>query len=246
MEKETKANFPDECILKVEEVHSGYGEIEVLRGVTFQVRLGEIVSLIGPNGAGKSTLLKTIFGLVSIWGGKLFFGGTDITHQRPEQILRLGISIVPQGRCNFPQMTVRENLEMGAYIRNDRGVQKDIQGLLEKFPVLNSKQRQFAGNLSGGEQQILEMASSLLLNPRLVLLDEPSLGLSPIMVSKVFETIQQINREGKTIIMVEQNAKQALQISDHAVVLELGRKRLEGTGQEILNNEEVKRAYLGQ
>jgi len=246
MEKKTKPEAPDEFILKVEEIHSGYGEIEVLRGVSFQVRRGEIVCLIGPNGAGKSTLLKSIFGLVSVWNGKLFFGGIEITRKRPEQILRLGISIVPQGRCNFPQMTVRENLEMGAYTRSDRGVQKDIEILLDKFPVLRSKQRQFAGNLSGGEQQILEMASSLLLNPQIVLLDEPSLGLSPIMVSKIFETIQQINREGKTIIMVEQNAKQALQISNHAVVLELGRKRLEGTGQEILNNEEVKRAYLGQ
>jgi len=244
--QETKQEFLDEFILKVEEIHSGYGEIEVLRGVSFQIRRGEIVCLIGPNGAGKSTLLKSIFGLVSIWDGKLFFGGIEITRKKPEQILRLGISIVPQGRCNFPQMTVRENLEMGAYTRSDRGVQKDIEALLEKFPILKSKQRQFAGNLSGGEQQILEMASSLLLNPQIVLLDEPSLGLSPIMVSKVFETIQQINREGKTIVMVEQNAKQALQISNHAVVLELGRKRLEGTGQEILNNEEVKRAYLGQ
>lgn len=246
MEKSTGENPPRDPILGVEGVHSGYGEIEVLRGVSFSVRPGEIVCLIGPNGAGKSTLLKTIFGLVPLWQGRLVFLGEDIGRKRPEEILRKGISIVPQGRCNFPQMTVRENLEMGAYIRQDRRVQQDIEELLGKFSVLQTKQRDLAGHLSGGEQQILEMASSLLLNPKIILLDEPSLGLSPIMVSKVFETILQINREGRTVIMVEQNAKQALQISHRAVVLELGRKRLEGTGQEILNNDEVKRAYLGQ
>lgn len=233
-------------ILQVEEIQCGYGEIEVLREVSFTVQPGEIVCLIGPNGAGKSTLLKTIFGLVTLWDGRIIFQGEDISRKRPDQILRKGISVVPQGRCNFPEMTVRENLEMGAYVRKDKRVQKDISGVMARFPVLESKQKELAGNLSGGEQQILEMASALLLDPKIVLLDEPSLGLSPLMVAQVFETIQRINSEGRTVIMVEQNAKQALQIAHHAILLELGRKRLEGTGQEILKNEEVKHAYLGE
>jgi branched-chain amino acid transport system ATP-binding protein len=233
-------------ILQVEEVQCGYGEIEVLRGVSFSVQPREIVCLIGPNGAGKSTLLKTIFGLVTLWNGRILFQGEDISRRQPDQILRKGISLVPQGRCNFPEMTVRENLEMGAYIRRDKRLQKDINDVMARFHVLESKQKDLAGNLSGGEQQIMEMASALLLDPKIVLLDEPSLGLSPLMVAQVFETIQRINSEGRTVIMVEQNAKQALQIAHHAVVLELGRKRLEGTGQEILKNEEVKHAYLGE
>jgi branched-chain amino acid transport system ATP-binding protein len=236
----------EKIILHADKITSGYGEIEVLRDISFFVLQGEIVCLIGPNGAGKSTLLKTIFGLVPPWEGKMLFQGEDISRKRPDEILRKGISIVPQGRCNFPEMTVRENLEMGAYIRKDEMVRQDIEEVLKKFPILKSKQRELAGNLSGGEQQVLEMASSLLLNPKIILLDEPSLGLSPIMVSKVFGTILQINQEGRTIIMVEQNAKQALQIAHHAIVLELGRKRLEGTGREILNNDDVKKSYLGQ
>ena len=176
-------------ILQVDEIQCGYGEIEVLRGVSFSVQPQEIVCLIGPNGAGKSTLLKTIFGLVTLWNGRILFQGEDISRRQPDQILRKGISLVPQGRCNFPEMTVRENLEMGAYIRRDKGLQKDINDVMARFPVLEAKQREFAGNLSGGEQQIMEMASALLLNPKIVLLDEPSLGLSPLMVAQVFETI---------------------------------------------------------
>ena len=232
--------------LRLEEVHSGYGEIEVLRGVSFSVREGEIVCLIGANGAGESTLLKTIFGLVSLWRGRITYRGENISGKRPEEILRQSISLVPQGRCNFPAMTVQENLEMGAYIRSDNRVQQDVESLMERFPVLKLKRKELAGHLSGGEQQILEMASTLILNPMTILLDEPSLGLSPIMVTQVFETIRKINSEGHTIIMVEQNAKQALQVAHQAIVLELGRKSLEGTGLEILNNENVRRSYLGQ
>ena len=229
-------------ILSAKEIQCGYGEIEVLRGISFVVREGEIVCLIGPNGAGKSTLLKTIFGFVSLWNGEILFKDKIISRKRPDEILRLGISLVPQGRCNFPEMTVRENLEMGAYSRNDKQVGRDIDKIMERFPILKSKEKVFAGNLSGGEQQILEMASSLLLDPAIMLLDEPSLGLSPLFVTKIFETIKRINAEGHTIIMVEQNAKQALQIAHHAIVLEMGRKRMEGTGREILGNEDVKRA----
>lgn len=233
-------------ILRAEEIHSGYGEIKVLRGISFTVQEGKVVCLIGANGAGKSTLLKTIFGLVQLWEGRIIFQDEDISRKPPDEILRKGISLVPQGRCNFPAMTVQENLEMGAYIRNDKGIKQDIEEIMERFPILKIKQKEFAGNLSGGEQQILEMASSLLLDPKIILLDEPSLGLSPIMVTQVFETIQKINLKGHTVIIVEQNAKQALQIAHQAIVLELGRKSLEGTGQEILNNENVRRSYLGQ
>jgi len=246
MGRSSEKRNPGGDFLCLEEVYSGYGEIEVLRGVSFAVREGEIVCLIGANGAGKSTLLKTIFGLVSLWKGRIIFQGEDIGGKRPEIILRKSISLVPQGRCNFPAMTVQENMEMGAYIRDDDRVHRDIENLMERFPVLQSKRRELAGNLSGGEQQILEMASSLILNPQVLLLDEPSLGLSPIMVTQVFKTIQQINSEGHTVIMVEQNAKQALQVAHHAVVLELGRKHLEGSGPEILHNQAVRKAYLGE
>ena len=232
-------------ILSAKEIQCGYGEIEVLKAVSFVVQEGEIVCLIGPNGAGKSTLLKTIFGFVSLWDGEILFKDKIISRKRPVEILRLGISLVPQGRCNFPEMTVRENLEMGAYTRYDKQVGRDIEKIMERFPILKSREKVLAGNLSGGEQQILEMATSLLLDPPIVLLDEPSLGLSPLFVAKIFETIKRINAERHTIIMVEQNAKQALQIADHAIVLEMGRKRMEGTGREILGNEDVKRAYLG-
>jgi branched-chain amino acid transport system ATP-binding protein len=236
----------ESSILKVEQIQCGYGEIEVLKGVSFNVTGGEIVCLIGPNGAGKSTLLKTIFGMVPLWDGRIVFQEEDISLYKAEEILRKGISMVPQGRCNFPEMTIYENLEMGAYIRHDKRVGQDIDQIMDRFPVLKSKRKSLAGNLSGGEQQILEMACSLILDPKIVLLDEPSLGLSPLIVAQVFETILEINGEGRTIIMVEQNAKQALGIAQHAIVLELGRKRLEGTGRDILNNEEVKHAYLGE
>jgi len=233
-------------ILSATEIQSGYGEIEVLKGISFEIREGDIVCLIGPNGAGKSTFLKTIFGFATLWDGEILFRDKNISRKRSDEILRLGISLVPQGRCNFPEMTVRENLEMGAYTRNDKDVGRDIEKTMERFPVLKSKQKEFAGNLSGGEQQILEMASSLLLDPMIILLDEPSLGLSPLLVAQVFETIQKINNEGHTIIMVEQNAKQALQIEHHAFVLGMGRKKMEGTGREILGDDDVKRAYLGE
>jgi branched-chain amino acid transport system ATP-binding protein len=233
-------------LLHVEDLRSGYGDIEVLRGVSFDVAAGEIVCLIGANGAGKSTLLKTLFGLVRPRHGRVVLAGEDIAGLHPTEILRRGLSLVPQGRCNFPAMTVRENLEMGAYTRRDPAVARDVEALMARFPVLGEKGHELAGNLSGGQQQVLEMAAALLRHPRLLLLDEPSLGLSPLMVADVFATIRQMNRDGATIIMVEQNARQALAISDHAVVLELGRKALEGTGEEIFNNPAVREHYLGQ
>src|SRR5262245_54639496 len=204
-----------------------------------------MVSIIGANGAGKSTLLRTVFGMVKVQSGRVVFAGQDIANRAPVEILRRGLSYVPQGRCNFPAMTVFENLEMGAYTRRDAAVRGDIEAMLARFPMLGDKRREPAGALSGGQQQILEMATALLLHPKLLLVDEPSLGLDPRMVDMVFEAIQAINREGATVLMVEQNAKRALEISHKGFVLELGRHRFEGTGRELLDNPEVRHHYLG-
>jgi len=232
-------------LLRLEDVHAGYGEIEVLRGVSVGVGTGEIVSIIGANGAGKSTLLRTVFGMVKPTAGAIRLDGVDIAGREPVDVLRRGCSYVPQGRCNFPAMTVEENLEMGAYTRSDARVRRDIEALMVRFPMLGDKRRALAGTLSGGQQQILEMAIALLLHPRLLLVDEPSLGLDPRMVEAVFGTLLAINREGTTVLMVEQNAVQALGISDRGFVLELGRNRFEGTGQALLDDPEVRTHYLG-
>jgi neutral amino acid transport system ATP-binding protein len=235
----------DGALLELTDVVAGYEEVEVLRGVSVRVRAGEIVSIIGANGAGKSTLLRTVFGMVHPRAGRIRFAGDEIGGRSPVEVLRRGIGYVPQGRCNFPAMTVEENLEMGAYLRRDPRVRADIEALLTRFPVLESKRRAPAGTLSGGQQQILEMAIALLLHPRLLLVDEPTLGLDPRMVELVFETILAINGEGTTILMVEQNAKKALSVSHRAFVLELGRNRFEGTGRELLEDPEVRQHYLG-
>jgi ABC-type branched-subunit amino acid transport system ATPase component len=232
-------------LLALDDVHAGYGEIEVLRGVSADVRASEIVSIIGANGAGKSTLLRTVFGMVHPTSGSIRLGGEEIGGKDPVAVLRRGCSYVPQGRCNFPAMSVQENLEMGAYTRRDGDVGRDIEALMERFPVLAAKRRAPAGTLSGGQQQILEMAIALLLHPRLLLIDEPSLGLDPRMVEAVFSAIQAINRGGTAVLMVEQNARQALAISHRGFVLELGRNRFEGTGQALLDDPEVRSHYLG-
>jgi len=233
-------------ILQVENVVSGYiDEIDIIRGTSFNVYESEILSIIGPNGAGKSTMLKTIFGILKTKSGSIIFNGKNITKMNYIERLKMGISFVPQGRCNFPMMTVKENLEMGAFIRDDNNVQRDIEKIMDRFPILKEKKNELAGNLSGGQQQILEMGIALTLNPKILLVDEPTLGLAPKIVSKIFEEILNIREMGCTIIMVEQNARKALSISDHAVVLELGKKRFEGTGNEIANSEEVKKLYLG-
>jgi ABC-type branched-subunit amino acid transport system ATPase component len=224
---------------------AGYDEVEVLRGVSVGVGAGEIVSIIGANGAGKSTLLRTVFGLVSPRAGTIRLDGQDIGGRPSVEILKSGVGYVPQGRCNFPAMSVAENLEMGAYLRRDAGVRGDIEALFTRFPVLAAKRKAPAGTLSGGQQQILEMAISLLLRPRLLLVDEPSLGLDPRMVELVFDTIVTINREGTAVLMVEQNAKKALAVSHRGFVLELGRNRFEGTGQELLDDPDVRQHYLG-
>ena len=233
------------ALLELREVVAGYEEVEVLRGVSLSVRAGEIVCIIGANGAGKSTLLRTVFGLVAPRRGSISFAGDEIARRPPTEVLKRGLGYVPQGRCNFPAMSVEENLEMGAYLRRDARVRDDIDALLTRFPMLAGKRRDPAGTLSGGQQQILEMAIALLLHPRLLMVDEPSLGLDPRMVEVVFETILAINREGTTIVMVEQNAKKALSVSHRGFVLELGRNRFEGTGQELLENPDVRQHYLG-
>lgn len=234
-----------EALLRLEDVHAGYGEIEVLRGVSADVRADEIVSIIGANGAGKSTLLRTVFGMVKPSRGRIRLAGEDIGGADPVAVLRRGCSYVPQGRCNFPAMSVEENLQMGAYTRADARVREDIEALLARFPALGAKRRAAAGTLSGGQQQILEIAIALLLHPRLLLIDEPSLGLDPRMVEIVFSTIVAINRAGTAVLMVEQNAKQALAISHRGFVLELGRNRFEGTGRALLENPDVRAHYLG-
>jgi ABC-type branched-subunit amino acid transport system ATPase component len=235
----------DDALLALEGVVAGYDEVEVLRGVSVGVGAGEIVSIIGANGAGKSTLLRTVFGMVRPRAGRIRFDGREIGGRPSVEILKSGISYVPQGRCNFPAMSVTENLEMGAYLRRDAGVRADIEALFTRFPVLAAKRTAPAGTLSGGQQQILEMAIALLLHPRLLLVDEPSLGLDPRMVELVFDTIVTINREGTAVLMVEQNAKKALAVSHRGFVLELGRNRFEGTGQMLLDDPDVRRHYLG-
>jgi ABC-type branched-subunit amino acid transport system ATPase component len=235
----------EHALLELRDVVAGYEEVEVLRGVSLAVRAGEIVCLIGANGAGKSTLLRTVFGMVRPRAGTIRFAAGEIAGLEPTEVLRRGIGYVPQGRCNFPAMSVEENLEMGAYLRRDRSVRADIEELLARFPVLATKRRSPAGTLSGGQQQILEMAIALLLHPRLLMIDEPSLGLDPRMVEVVFDTILAINRDGTTILMVEQNARKALSVSHRGLVLELGRNRFEGTGEALLHDPEVREHYLG-
>jgi len=235
----------DGALLELREVVAGYAEVEVLRGVTLAVRAGEIACIIGANGAGKSTLLRTVFGLLTPRQGTIRFAGEEIGGRPSTQVLERGIGYVPQGRCNFPAMSVEENLEMGAYLRRDARVREDIEALLTRLPMLAGKRRDPAGTLSGGQQQILEMAIAQLLHPRLLMVDEPSLGLDPRMVEIVFDTILAINRAGTTILMVEQNAKKALSVSHRGFVLELGRNRFEGTGQELLDNQDVRQHYLG-
>jgi ABC-type branched-subunit amino acid transport system ATPase component len=235
----------DGPLLELSEVIAGYEEVQVLRGVTLAVRAGEIACIIGANGAGKSTLLRTVFGMVTPRQGTIRFAGEEIGGRPSTEVLRRGLGYVPQGRCNFPAMSVEENLEMGAYLRRDERVREDIEALLTRFPMLASKRRDPAGTLSGGQQQILEMAIAQLLHPRLLMVDEPSLGLDPRMVEIVFDTILALNRAGTTILMVEQNAKKALSVSQRGFVLELGRNRFEGTGQQLLDNPDVRQHYLG-
>lgn len=232
-------------MLKIENLSVHYGMIQAVRDVSFEVNQGEIVSLIGANGAGKTTILRTISGLNQPSKGTITFEGTPIQKKAPRKIVAQGISQVPEGRHVFPGLTVLENLEMGAYLRKDGDMQKDYEHVYEKFPILKERLNQDASTLSGGEQQMLAMGRALMSKPRLLLLDEPSMGLAPIFIQEIFNIIQEIQKQGTTVLLIEQNAKMALSIADRGYVLETGKVVLSGTGQELLESEEVKKAYLG-
>ena len=232
-------------MLEVTDLHVYYGQIHALKGISFRVGQGEIVTLLGNNGAGKTTTLRTLSGLLAPRQGDVRFEGASLLGIAAHDVVLKGITHVPEGRRIFNRLSVVENLEMGAYTRADASVRRDIEAMLERFPMLGTKRREPAGTLSGGQQQILEIAIALLLHPRVLLIDEPSLGLDPRMVEIVFSTIVTVNRAGTAVLMVEQNAKQALAISHRGFVLELGRNRFEGTGRALLENPDVRAHYLG-
>jgi branched-chain amino acid transport system ATP-binding protein len=233
-------------LLTAEGITAGYGKIDILHEVALQVHAGEIVTIIGPNGAGKSTAFKAIVGFVPPRHGKVVFNGEDITGLRPDLVLRRGLAYVPQGRIVFPDMTVLENLEMGAYIERDRGrIAAALERVYELFPILSERRAQKAGTMSGGEQQMVAIGRALMTMPRLIMLDEPSLGLSPKFVTLIFEKLVEMKDAGYTLMLVEQNASRALAIADRGYVLELGTNRFEGPGRQLLADPEVKRLYLG-
>jgi ABC-type branched-subunit amino acid transport system ATPase component len=234
------------ALLELRDVAAAYGSIPILHGVSLHVDAGEVVSVIGPNGAGKSTTFKAILGLVTHLGGEIVFKGRSLVGRRPDRVLGLGLGYVPQGRVVFATMTVRENLEMGAYLERDRAkIEASMEYVFTLFPRLRERRRQLAGTMSGGEQQMLAMGRALMMRPTMLMLDEPSLGLSPRFVDDVFDTMVELARGGLTVMLVEQNAARALEISDRGYVLELGRNRFEGTGRDLLDNPEVRRMYLG-
>ncbi len=233
-------------MLKIEDINVYYGAIHALKGISVAVTEGEIVTLIGANGAGKSTILRTVSGLLRPKTGQILFEGKNIASVAAQQIVKLGISQVPEGRRIFANMTVLENLELGAYVRNDsQGIKEDMDKVFNRFPRLAERRAQVAGTLSGGEQQMLAMGRALMSRPRLLLLDEPSMGLAPLLVKEIFSIIQEINATGTTILLVEQNAHMALSIANKAYVLETGRITLSGPAKELAESEEVRKAYLG-
>ncbi|NLN15140.1 MAG: ABC transporter ATP-binding protein [Tissierellia bacterium] len=233
-------------MLELKDLNVFYGGIHALKDVSLKINEGEIVTLIGSNGSGKTTTLRTISGLEKAKSGQIIFEGEDITAKPASEIVKLGISHVPEGRRVFSTMSVYENLEMGAYIRSDKaGIRKDMEKIFNWFPILYERRNQNAINLSGGEQQMLAIGRALLSRPKVLLLDEPSMGLAPIIVNEIFEIIKDINKDGMTILLVEQNAKMALQCADRAYIIKNGSIELEGTSEELLNNDLVRKAYLG-
>jgi branched-chain amino acid transport system ATP-binding protein len=233
-------------MLKVKDLNVHYGKIKAIKGIDFEVNEGEIVTLIGANGAGKTTILQTVSGILKPTEGVITFMGDNLLQVKPHQIVDLGIAHVPEGRRVFPSMSVHENLMMGAYIRKDkREIEDDLEMVFSRFPRLKERIKQSAGTLSGGEQQMLAMGRALMSKPKLMLLDEPSMGLAPLLVDEIFDIITSINRTGTTILLVEQNANKALHLADRGYVLETGTIKLEGDAKELLVNEEVKAAYLG-
>ena len=232
-------------MLKAEDLNVYYGPIHAVKGVSFEVREGEIVTLIGANGAGKSTTLKTVSGLMRSRGGHIEFMDKSIASTPAHKIVELGLAHVPEGRRIFTRMTVEENLDMGAFIKKNANVEQDKERVFEQFPRLKERRKQIAGTLSGGEQQILAMGRALMSSPKLLMLDEPSMGLAPILVEQVFDIISALHKAGTTILLVEQNAEMALAVADRAYVMETGRITLSGTGKELAASEEVQKAYLG-
>ena len=234
-------------MLKVENLVVSYGGIEALKGISLNVPDGKIITLIGANGAGKSTLLRTIIGLVKPESGKISYNEKELTSLNSQKIVTTGITLVPEGRRVFANLTVLENLKIGAYMRNDKAeIEKDIEWIYGMFPRLQERNWQLAGTLSGGEQQMLAVGRALMCRPKLIMMDEPSLGLAPLVIKDIFRIIQEINAKGMTILLIEQNANMALKIADWAYVLETGRITMEGTGKELLENPQIREAYLGK
>jgi branched-chain amino acid transport system ATP-binding protein len=233
------------ALLELDDVHTFYGNIEALKGVSLEVEEGEIVTLIGSNGAGKSTTLRSISGLTPPRVGSIRFKGKHIGETAPQEIVRLGISLSPEGRKIFPRMTVKENLDLGAYLRRDADIRSDLDRVFDLFPRLKEREKQKAGTMSGGEQQMLAMGRALMARPQVLLLDEPSMGLAPVLVERIYETVEEINKQGTTILLVEQNANFALGVSNRAYVLEVGTITLTDDSDKLRENPEVQRAYLG-
>ena len=232
-------------ILKVDNINVYYGAIHAIKGISFEVNEGEIVTLIGANGAGKSTTLQTVSGLLRSRTGSIEFNGENISHVPAHKLVYKGLAQVPEGRRIFLQMSVEENLEMGAFTQKNAGIDADIESVYEQFPRLRERKKQIAGTLSGGEQQMLAMGRALMSHPKLLMLDEPSMGLAPLLVEQIFEIIRELHKAGTTILLVEQNAQMALSVADRGYVLETGKIVTTGTGLELLNDDAVKKAYLG-
>lgn len=234
-------------MLEVKDLHVHYGVIEAIKGISFEVNQGEVIALIGANGAGKTTTLHTVTGLIKPTSGSIFFEGKDITKVPAHKIVSLGMAHVPEGRRVFAQLSVYDNLLMGAYTRKDKEeIQNTLQVVYDRFPRLEERKNQMAGTLSGGEQQMLAMGRALMSHPSIILMDEPSMGLSPIFVNEIFDIIKQVSKAGTTVLLVEQNAKKALSIADRAYVLETGNISLEGDADKLMNDDAVKKAYLGE
>ena len=235
------------AMLEVSNLKVNYGMIQAIKGISFKVEEGEIIALIGANGAGKTTTLHTVSGLLKAREGSIIFNGKELTKTQPHKIVEMGMAHVPEGRRIFQQLTVYENLILGAYTRSDKKeIAENLEMIYKRFPRLEERKKQIAGTLSGGEQQMLAMGRALMSNPKIVLMDEPSMGLSPLLVSEIFDIIQSINKSGTTVLLVEQNAKKALSIANRAYVLETGKIVLEGDAKELMNNDQIKKAYLGE
>ena len=235
------------AMLEVKDLEVYYGMIQAIKGVSFHVDQGEVIALIGANGAGKTTILHTVTGLLSPKKGSVVFEGQEVTKIPAHKIVSLGMAHVPEGRRVFAELSVYENLKMGAYTRKDKSeIEENLQKIYERFPRLKERKNQMAGTLSGGEQQMLAMGRALMSQPKIILMDEPSMGLSPILVNEIFDIIQEVSKSGRTVLLVEQNAKKALSIADRAYVLETGRIALEGRAEDLLRDDSIKKAYLGE